>query len=183
MEWTLHSPLPLCWIFRVVKQYNLLCVANASLEGFLIVETTIGKTKATPLSPCLAQWARYLLNQFQLSGEMYSFIVVHSDEEFSKMGIQFSSFLGKDAWMTSQLKVAFIRKLHGSSMCLAHFLDLLSIGCTTRHFQTSGRLGQELNVSTVGHFWKMNIDLCLTKRIVRNIPNLFNLFLSVFHKV
>ena len=38
-----------------------------------------------------------------------------------------------------------------SLMCLAYFLDMLSMNvCTTRLFQTSGRLVQELNVCTVG---------------------------------
>ena len=76
-----------------------------------------------------------------------------------------SSFLGKDAWMTSQLKVAFIHKLRGSSMCMAHFSDMLSIGvCRTRHFKTSGRLVQELNICTVatnddGHFHEIYFSL------------------------
>ena len=56
------------------------------------------------------------------------------------------SCLGMDAWMTSQLKVAFIRKLRGSLMWLDYFFDTLSLGvCITRHWQTSGRLVQELN--------------------------------------
>ena len=37
------------------------------------------------------------------------------------------SFLGLDAWMTSQLNVALIRKLRVSLMCLAYFFYLLSI--------------------------------------------------------
>ena len=32
------------------------------------------------------------------------------------------SFLDMDAWMTSQLNVALIRKLRGSLVCLAYFL-------------------------------------------------------------
>ena len=52
--------------------------------------------------------------------------------------------------MTSQLKVALIRKLRGSLMYLAYFFDMSSLGvCTTRHWQTSTRLVQELNVYTV----------------------------------
>ena len=36
--------------------------------------------------------------------------------------------------LTSQLKAALIRKLSGSLMCLAYFIDMLSVGiCTTRH--------------------------------------------------
>ena len=31
------------------------------------------------------------------------------------------NFLGMDAWMTSQMKVALIRKVRGSLMCLAYF--------------------------------------------------------------
>ena len=34
------------------------------------------------------------------------------------------SFLGMDAWMTSQLNVALIRKIRGSLMCLDYFLTL-----------------------------------------------------------
>ena len=60
-----------------------------------------------------------------------------------------TSFLGMDAWMTSQLDVAFIRKLHGSLISLADFFDLLFMGvCTTTYWQTSGRLVQELNACT-----------------------------------
>ena len=60
------------------------------------------------------------------------------------------SFLGMAAWMTSQLNVALIRKLRRSLMCLASFFGMLSMGvCTTRYWQTSGRLVQELNVCTV----------------------------------
>ena len=52
--------------------------------------------------------------------------------------------------LTSQLNVALIRKLRGSLVCLAYFFDMLSMDvCTTRHWQTSGRLVQELNVCTV----------------------------------
>ena len=52
------------------------------------------------------------------------------------------SFLGMDAWMTSQLKVALICKLHRSSVCLAYFSDTLSMDvCATRHWQTSGGAG------------------------------------------
>ena len=54
--------------------------------------------------------------------------------------------------MTSQLKVAFIRKLRGSLMCLDNFFDMLSLDvCITRHWQTSGRLVQELHACTVDH--------------------------------
>ena len=38
------------------------------------------------------------------------------------------SYVGMDAWMTSQLNVALIHKLHGSLMCLALFLTYLSNG-------------------------------------------------------
>ena len=54
------------------------------------------------------------------------------------------------ACMTSQLRVALIRKIRDSSICLAYSFDMLSMGlCTTRHYQTSGRLVQELNVCIV----------------------------------
>ena len=53
------------------------------------------------------------------------------------------SFLGMDAWMTSQLNVALIRKLRVALMYLANFFDMLSMGvCKTTHWQTSGRLVQ-----------------------------------------
>ena len=52
--------------------------------------------------------------------------------------------------MTAQLNVALIRKLHGFLMYLDYLFDMLSMGvCTTRHWQTFGRLVQELNVYTV----------------------------------
>ena len=55
-----------------------------------------------------------------------------------------------DAWMTSQVNVALIRKLLWSLICLAYIFDLLSRGvCTTIHWQTSSQLLQELNVCTV----------------------------------
>ena len=56
------------------------------------------------------------------------------------------SYLGMNAWMTSQLKVALIHKLRGSLMCLAYFFDMLFMGVfPTRHCKTSGQLVQELN--------------------------------------
>ena len=59
-------------------------------------------------------------------------------------------FLCMDAWMTSQLNVALIHKLRGSLMCLDYVFHMLSMGvCTTRHWQTSGLLVQELNICTV----------------------------------
>ena len=52
--------------------------------------------------------------------------------------------------MTFQLNVALIRKLGGPLKCLAIFFDTLSMGdCAIRHWQTSGRLMQELNACTV----------------------------------
>ena len=61
-----------------------------------------------------------------------------------------SYFLGIVAWMNSQMHVPWIRKLRGSFMYLAYFIDMLSVGvCTTKHWQTSSRLVQELSVCTV----------------------------------
>ena len=61
-----------------------------------------------------------------------------------------SSFQCINAWINLQLKVALIHKLRGSLMWLTSFPDMLCMGvCTTRQWQTSGRLVQELNVSTV----------------------------------
>ena len=63
------------------------------------------------------------------------------------------SFLGMDAIigpLPQKRNIALIRKLIGSLMCLAPFFDLLCMGvCTARHWQTSGRLVQELNACTV----------------------------------
>ena len=70
-----------------------------------------------------------------------------------------SSFLGMDAGMTSQLKVASICKLHGSLICLAYFLTSSLGVCTIRHWQTSGRLVQELNVCTVLCNTQSNVTL------------------------
>ena len=51
-------------------------------------------------------------------------------------------------WPTTERN--FIRKLRGSLMCFSYFIEMLSIGvCTTRQWQTSDRLVQELNVCTV----------------------------------
>ena len=52
--------------------------------------------------------------------------------------------------MTSKLNVALTCRLGESLMYLAYFIGMLSTGvCIPRHRQTSGRLVQELNVSTV----------------------------------
>ena len=60
------------------------------------------------------------------------------------------SSLGMDAWMSSQMHVAMIRKLRWALVCLTYFIDMLSMGvCSTRHWQTCGRLVQELNVCSV----------------------------------
>ena len=64
------------------------------------------------------------------------------------------SFVGMDAWMTSQLNVVLIRKLLGSLLCLAYSFDTLSMrDSTTSQWQTTGRLVQELNVCTVSSFF------------------------------
>ena len=55
-----------------------------------------------------------------------------------------------DVGINSQTNVALIRKLHGSLMCLAYVVDMLSMGvCATRHWGMSVQLVQELNVCTV----------------------------------
>ena len=52
--------------------------------------------------------------------------------------------------MTERLNVALIGKQRGSLMNLAYGLDIVSMGvCTTKQWQMSGRLVQELNVSTL----------------------------------
>ena len=51
---------------------------------------------------------------------------------------------------TSNVKIALIRKLRGSLICLVYFFDILFMGvCTARHWQTSGRLMQEFNACIV----------------------------------
>ena len=57
--------------------------------------------------------------------------------------------LGMDAWMTSQLNVALIRKLSGPLMCLDYFFDMSLSVFTTRYWQTFGQPVQELNGCTV----------------------------------
>ena len=60
------------------------------------------------------------------------------------------SFLGKDTWMTSQLKMALLHKATWVIDVLSLFFDMSSVGvCTTKPHKTSGRLLQELNVCTV----------------------------------
>ena len=64
-----------------------------------------------------------------------------------------TSFVGMDAWMTSQLNETLIRNLRVSLVWLAYFFDLVMLVsmdvCTTRHWQMSGQLVQELNTCTV----------------------------------
>ena len=61
------------------------------------------------------------------------------------------SFQGIDAWITSKLNEALVCNLRVSLMSLADVFDMSSmVVCTTRHWQTSGRLVQELNVCTTG---------------------------------
>ena len=63
-----------------------------------------------------------------------------------------SSFLGIDAWMNSQLKLALINKATWIIYVLGLLFDMLPVGvCTTRHWQTPGRLLQELDIFTVGN--------------------------------
>ena len=74
------------------------------------------------------------------------------------------------AWMTSQLNEALIRKLRGSLMCLAYFLDMLSVGvCTTRHLQTPGQMVKELNVRNViilsNVLTSIRCNYCLVKSV------------------
>ena len=85
-----------------------------------------------------------------------------------------TSFLCMDAWRTSQLNVAYIRMLRGSLMCLAYLFGISFIDvCTTRHWQTSGRLVQELNACTI-FCWYLSILViyfCLSDQdFFRKIP-------------
>ena len=66
------------------------------------------------------------------------------------------SFPGIDAWMTSQPKVALIHKATWVIDVLGLLHDMLSMDTfSTRHWQTSGRLRQELNDCTVVFSHKM----------------------------
>ena len=61
--------------------------------------------------------------------------------------------------MTSQRNAALIHKLRGSLMYLAYVFDMFFMGVyTTRHWQTSSRLGQELNVCTVHTLHKVEAN-------------------------
>ena len=60
------------------------------------------------------------------------------------------SFQSIGAWITSNLNEALVCKLRVSLMSLADIFDIpYMVVCTTRHWQTSGRLVQELNACTV----------------------------------
>ena len=88
-----------------------------------------------------------------------------------------TSFLGMEAWMTSQLNVELIRKPRGVLMCLAYFFDMLSMGvCKTRHWQTSGRLVQELNTCTVVDKYSSNLGHAHTS--VKSYPLHFRTVLA-----
>ena len=66
-----------------------------------------------------------------------------------------SSFLGMDAWMTSKLNVALVRKQRVIYMLELCF-DISSMGvCTARHWQMSGRLVQEIKVCTQNMYRKI----------------------------
>ena len=68
--------------------------------------------------------------------------------------------------MTLQLTGTSICKLGGPWMCLASFVNMLSMGvCTTRHWQESGRLVQEMKVCTVYLSWCAKITLRGQKRM------------------
>ena len=68
---------------------------------------------------------------------------------------QFSEYGCHHKSQTLQLNVALIRKLRGSLLCLVYFVDFLYIGvCKTMHWETSGRLVQELNICTVSTFYE-----------------------------
>ena len=57
------------------------------------------------------------------------------------------SFLGMDDLITER---SFDSQATWVINVLGLFIDILSVGvCTTRHCQTSGRLAQEIHVSTV----------------------------------
>ena len=81
---------------------------------------------------------------------------------------------GIDAWMTSQLNVALNCKLSWSLMSLDYLFEKLSMGvCTTRHWQMSSRLVQELNVCTVDS----PCSICRSLRIVSRRSTHLNIYI------
>ena len=83
--------------------------------------------------------------------------------------------------MISQLNIALVRKQRGSLMCLAYFFEMLSMGvCTTRHWQMSDRLVQELNVSIVANGFTGSFSLNTSNGIKMNkyYSEYFILFLT-----
>ena len=62
-----------------------------------------------------------------------------------------TQFPGHGCMDDLQLNVSLIRNLRGLLICVSYFIEMLSMGVvTTRQWQASGRLVQELNVCTVG---------------------------------
>ena len=75
------------------------------------------------------------------------------------------SVLGLNSWMTSQLNEALIPKLYVGHSCVWLFFDILFMDvCTTRQWQTSGRLVQELNACIVDLMYRW--ALTIMKEIV-----------------
>ena len=65
---------------------------------------------------CIVQWRH-------LNPALNAWSSRHNTRPHSRLP---PNFLGTNAWITSQLKVAFICKLRGSLMCLAYFLNFLT---------------------------------------------------------
>ena len=84
------------------------------------------------------------------------------------------SFLDMDACTTSQLNVALVRKL----LCACLIFDTLSISvCTTRHWQTSGQLMQELTVCTVYNSLDQ-MDNNVASRVANDTQNYFHIIMG-----
>ena len=76
-----------------------------------------------------------------------------------------TSFLGMDAWRTSQMNVhvALIRTLRWSFLCLAWAFDMASMTvCRTRHWQMSGQLVQDFNACMV-------LPVCPRRELLKGI--------------
>ena len=92
--------------------------------------------------------------------------------------------------MTRQPNLPLIQKLRGSLMCLAYSFGMLYVGCcTTRYWQMSGHLVQELNICTVMNYAAFNSrtllhmtpnrqPIGLEEAAVRN--EIFNLFKDMY---
>ena len=83
------------------------------------------------------------------------------------------SVMGTDACITSQLKVALIRIMRGSLLCLAYSFDVKHRCFYNEALKTSDRLVQNLNVCTVGLFNKICMSLMCFAHFLNCCPRVF----------